>query len=79
LKYGTLTTPITSEFTEEEVIKENKKYKMYGEVGGYLEEDKLSYKEKLEKIEKLCDKEAKNGDYGDKNVMFAFKLLKILQ
>ena len=54
--YGTAGNLIAvSNADDIEVIKIiDKKYKVYGKCGEYLIEDKLSYKEKINKINELC-------------------------
>lgn len=76
---GKLLTPVSHDFADEEVIRENKKYTIYGQSGAYLIEDKLTYKEKLDKVIKLCYNEVTKGELEEEKVKFAKKLLKILE
>lgn len=65
-----------------EVVKiKDKKYKVTGGCGEYLIEDKPTYKEKLEKIKKVCDKASTITQFvGGTEVKDAQKLaLKILK
>ena len=81
--YGTAGNLIAVENADPvEVVKiTDKKYKIQGRCGECLIEDKLTYKEKLEKIKKICDKASTITKFvGGTEVKDAQKLaLKILK
>lgn len=84
---GCLLTPESEGYANLNVTATKEKWvipKLELNAGSFLVEDKLTYKEKLEKIAKLCDKEStkstfNNGIENKDAQKLAVKILKIIQ